>query len=232
VNTGDAEARGEAADAASAAGVVIRPAEVEPLIRFLDSIWGAGRSGDPSFLTAISHAGNSVLIAERDGEPIGAALGVLGWADGVHLHSHMVAVDPRVRSVGVGFALKLAQRDECLAHGVTEMRWTFDPLIRRNAHFNLVKLGAEVLAFHPDFYGVLADEVNGTDATDRFEVSWRLDGPLGRHPATRTDLLLPADYERLRREDPDAAGSMRTTSRGALSAASRIRFTGDGYELS
>ena len=89
----------------------------------------------------------------------------------------MNAVDPAARGRGIGVALKLRQRAVCLAHGVTEMRWTYDPLIRRNARLNLVRLGAEVVAFLPDFYGELGDAITGADRSDRFEVRWRLDAP-------------------------------------------------------
>jgi predicted GNAT superfamily acetyltransferase len=143
----------------------------------------------------------------------------------------MVAVDPTVRAAGIGFAIKLAQRAECLANGVTEMRWTFDPLIRRNAHVNLVKLGATVRAFHPNFYGNLADAINGDDATDRFEVSWRLDAPVGALAAARTDLALPVDYEAMRRDDPAAARALRVSSAAVFAAADSIAFSGEGYEL-
>ena len=110
-------------------------------------------------LQALDHAGNTVLIAvptvgvAMPEPPLGATLGFLGWSGGLHLHSHMNAVDPAARGRGIGVALKLRQRAVCLAHGVDEMRWTYDPLIRRNARMNLVRLGAEVVAFLPDFYG-------------------------------------------------------------------------------
>jgi predicted GNAT superfamily acetyltransferase len=224
-------AQDEAETYASAARIVIAPAPIGPLITFLETIWGAGRAGDPSFITAVAHAGNSVLLATRDGEAVGAALGVLGWEGGLHLHSHMVAVAPGLRAGGVGFAIKLAQRAECLDNGVTEMRWTFDPLIRRNAHVNLVKLGATVRAFHPNFYGSLDDDINGTDVTDRFEVSWRLDAPVGGAPVQRTDFELPADFEALRRDDPAAASALRSRSSAAFAAATSWQFSGAGYAL-
>lgn len=224
--------RREADDAASALGIEIAAAPIDALVEFLETIWGTGRAGDPSFLAAVSHAGNSVLLATRDGVAVGAALGVLGWAGGLHLHSHMVAVAATERGSGIGFAIKLAQRAECLENGVTEMRWTYDPLIRRNAHVNLVKMGAEVLAFHPNFYGTLDDAINGTDATDRFEVSWQLDRPVGavRAPGP-AGFELPADYEELRRTDPVAATALRARSTTAFAGARRITFSGDGYVL-
>ncbi|MDM4762509.1 GNAT family N-acetyltransferase [Galbitalea sp. SE-J8] len=236
VRPGVIDARREADAAAHAAGVGVRPVDGVVLVPFLESIWGAGRAGDPALLRVIAHAGNSVLAAYRDERIVGAALGVLGWTDGLHLHSHMVAVDPGLRAGGVGFAIKLAQRAECLDHGVAEMRWTFDPLIRRNAHLNLVKLGARVLAYRPHFYGELADAINGDDATDRFEVGWRLDAPLGAAPAGGpAEVVLPPDYEALRREDAAAARVLRATSGAAFASAAAagrgIRFTGDGYRF-
>jgi predicted GNAT superfamily acetyltransferase len=220
----------EATDAAAAAGIDIdfAPSGVE-LVGFLETIWGS--PGDPSLYLAVVHAGNSVLLARRDGVVVGAALGVLGWEGGLHVHSHMVAVAPGIRSSGIGFAIKLAQREQALGYGVAEMRWTFDPLIRRNAHFNLVKLGAVVTEFLPNFYGSRDDTINVGDVTDRFEVSWRLDEPVGAAPFDgHDDLGLPADYERLRIEDPAAARAVRAASSPIL-ASSSVRFTGTGYSI-
>lgn len=210
------------------------------LARF-DATWGAGRTVDLSSLKAIAHAGNTVLVAvpepgradaagelaAPDDPPIGAALGFLGWAGGLHVHSHMNAVDPRARGRGVGVALKLRQRAICLEHGVEEVRWTYDPLIRRNARMNLVRLGAEVIAYHPDFYGELRDAISGGDRSDRFEVRWRLTSPrveraLERmpQPAWHADGGLPlvADFEAVRTSDPHAAAALRDVSREAFAA--------------
>jgi predicted GNAT superfamily acetyltransferase len=202
----------EASEAAAAAGVDVEFApSVDDLVTFFDTIWGRG--GDFATYQAIAHAGNSVLLVRRDGEVVGGALGVLGWGGGLHVHSHMVAVAPGIRASGIGFAIKLAQREQALVNGLTEMRWTYDPLIRRNAYFNLVKLGAQVSAFHPNFYGTLDDAINGSDATDRFEVSWRLDQPVGRPAAPGpVGFALPADYEAMRRDDPEQAAALRRAS--------------------
>ena len=156
---------------------------------------------------------------------LGALLGFLGWNDGLHLHSHMNAVDPSARGRGIGLALKLRQRAVCLEHGIDEVRWTYDPLIRRNARMNLVRLGVEVIAFHPDFYGRLDDAITGTDHSDRFEVRWRLDSPrttraLAGDPqpawSARGGLELVPDFEGLRSDDPAAAARLREQSRTAF----------------
>lgn len=212
-------------EAASAAGIRIRPAaetDFPSVVALFERTWGPGRSPDRSMLQAMDYAGNTVLIALDDSGPVGATLGFLGWDEGVHLHSHMNAVVPWRRSGGVGYSLKLLQRALCLEQGVTEMRWTFDPLIRRNAHFNLVKLGADVVGFLPDFYGRLDDAISGGDRTDRFEVRWRLASPrtarsLARHalPEWAADdaFELAPDFETLRADDASEASRLRDASR-------------------
>ncbi len=163
----------------------------------------------------------------RSLEILGATLGFLGWSGGVHLHSHMNAVDPATRGRGVGVALKLRQRAICLANGVEEVRWTYDPLIRRNAQMNLVRLGAEVVAYLPDFYGELRDAITGADRSDRFEVRWRLTSPrtaraIARGPVPKWHreggLPLAADYEHVRATDPEVAARLRDASREAFAA--------------
>ncbi|HEX6953997.1 MAG TPA: hypothetical protein VF156_03875, partial [Agromyces sp.] len=218
-----------------------RPDELAGALARFDATWGAGRTVDLASLTAIAHAGNTVLVAVPEpgradaaggvvapGEPpVGAALGFLGWAGGLHVHSHMNAVDPSARGRGVGVALKLRQRAICLEHGVDEVRWTYDPLIRRNARMNLVRLGAEVIGYHPDFYGELRDAISGGDRSDRFEVRWRLtssrvERALERmpQPTWRAEggLALVPDFEAVRASDPAAAATLRDASREAFAA--------------
>jgi predicted GNAT superfamily acetyltransferase len=74
--------------------------------------------------------------------------------------------------------MKLHQRAWCLDHGVSAMTWTFDPLVARNAAFNVRRLGAVLDAYLVDFYGDLTDGVNAGQGSDRFLVRWHLDAPL------------------------------------------------------
>jgi predicted GNAT superfamily acetyltransferase len=109
---------------------------------------------------------------------------VLGWAgvdgDGLHVHSHMLAVLPGRRHGGVGYALKLAQRALALEQGIALVRWTFDPLVARNAYFNLSKLGAVVDRFERHFYGEMRDELNRGERSDRAVIRWDLEPDPGR----------------------------------------------------
>lgn len=241
----DAEATADAADAR--AGLRTRPArpdEIGGVLARFEATWGVGHGPDHAMIQAIEHAGATVLVAVNDDEDaagegraaptsaagavaLGAALGFLGWNGGLHIHSHMNAVDPAARGRGIGLALKLRQRAICLAHGVDEVRWTYDPLIRRNARMNLVRLGAEVIAFLPDFYGELDDAITGTDRSDRFEVRWRLDSPRTRRALARGPvpewhaegrLALVADYEQVRATDPEVSARLRAASREAFAA--------------
>lgn len=198
-----------------------RPEAVQELI---SAVWGVQQKPQDNLVRALRHAGTGLLVAMRDGGCVGVSLGFLGWNGGLHLHSHMTAVRPGLEAKGVGFALKLGQRSLCLEHGVPEVRWTFDPLIASNAHFNLVKLGATVRRFLPDHYGAMDDTVNAGDRSDRFEVTWQLDGEGVTRALTGTlpDLddgtrvEIPADYAWMRREDPDAAMQVRQRARRAF----------------
>jgi predicted GNAT superfamily acetyltransferase len=105
---------------------------------------------------------------------VGASVAFFG-AD--HLHSHIAGVDPARQSGGVGYVLKLHQRAWALERDVPTVTWTFDPLVGRNAYFNLHKLGADAAAYLTDFYGPMTDGVNAGDASDRIYLRWRLDGP-------------------------------------------------------
>lgn len=124
---------------------------------------------------ALTHAGNYAAGAYVDGAMVGAILGFLGLHDGeVVLHSHIMGFLPEARGRGMGFALKLDQRAWALERGITQISWTFDPLVRANAYFNLTKLGAEAAAYYPDFYGAMQDEINGGGQTDRLLATWSL----------------------------------------------------------
>jgi predicted GNAT superfamily acetyltransferase len=238
-------ARGAAGRAAAAAGVevvAVTVADVSGVQDVIAGVWGDQQRIQANLLMAMSHAGATVAAAVRDGVAVGACVGFLGWTGGVHLHSHMAAVRPGVRAGGIGYALKLWQRAVCLAHGVDEIRWTFDPLVRRNAYFNLAKLGARVVDYRPDFYGEMDDIVNAGDHSDRFEVSWALASAdvaaalrgLAEVPDSRDPLVpLPEDYDRLRLEDPGAARLWRQRTRTALAeqwaAGRRPLWAGTGY---
>jgi predicted GNAT superfamily acetyltransferase len=148
----------------------------ERIVRIVEEVWGPGDLS-PAMVRAFEHAGSVLFAAvtrDRPGEFVGFVLGFAGLGDGLHVHSHMLAVLPGHASRGVGYALKLAQRAACLDAGIDEVRWTYDPLVVRNGWFNLVKLGCTADRLLVRFYGAMKDQINRDDRTDRFEVVWRL----------------------------------------------------------
>jgi predicted GNAT superfamily acetyltransferase len=159
-------------------------ARVGPLF---EKVWGATGfevAMPVNFLRALVHSGNYVSGAFVDDELVGAAVGWLGQHHrALELHSHVVGVDRAWQSQGVGYQLKLHQKQWAEGRGIERITWTFDPLGRRNAWFNLVKLGARAVAYYANLYGVMEDELNGTDETDRCLISWDV-GPGGRPGAT------------------------------------------------
>ncbi|HEX9121948.1 MAG TPA: GNAT family N-acetyltransferase [Actinomycetota bacterium] len=197
--------------AAHVAGVELHPLtsleDDDEILRVMIATWGEHQLVPREMLRALGHSGNVPFGAVRDGELVGY---VLGWAgvdeDGLHVHSHMLAVVPDLRHGGVGYALKLAQRAQALEQGIRVVRWTFDPMVARNAWFNLGKLGAVADRFYPDFYGEMTDLLNRGERTDRFMVRW----DLVREPGSRAVepvavVEVPEDHEGLRERDPAAA---------------------------
>ncbi len=111
------------------------------------------------------------------GELVGFVYGLTGSRDGRLTHwSHMLGVRRTHRGSGVGYRLKQFQRELLVERGVPEMRWTFDPLVAANAHFNLTRLGAQVVGYVTDMYGDTGSRHHAF-GTDRFLVSWSLVEP-------------------------------------------------------
>jgi predicted GNAT superfamily acetyltransferase len=113
-----------------------------------------------------------------DGRMQGFVFGLTGIRDRTPAHwSHMLAVRDQTRGSGLGQQLKWFQRALLLKRGVHTMYWTFDPLVSRNAHLNLNRLGVEIEAYVPDYYGADTDsELHSGLGTDRFIVRWDLRG--------------------------------------------------------
>jgi len=87
-------------------------------------------------------------------------------------YSHITGVMRDYQAKGVGFKLKLAQRQHVLRQGQNLVKWTFDPLQAGNAYFNIGKLGAVCRTYRREVYGSLDDSLNRGRITDRFEVEW------------------------------------------------------------
>jgi predicted GNAT superfamily acetyltransferase len=223
-----------AAAAARRAGVEIADlddiAELRQVAELFIAVWRTSVQEAPcapELLRALVHSGNYVAGARLDGRIVGAAVAFLQLDRGaLALHSHITGVSAAVQGRSVGFALKLHQRAWALARGIRRVDWTFDPLVRRNAWFNLVKLGAEGVGYLPRFYGEMTDAINAGDETDRCLVSWRLESEravaaaAGRAAAPSLEALLAAGAAVVLAESPDGrpAESASPDSAGTLLA--------------
>src|SRR5262250_1102529 len=166
---------------------------------------------DTADLTAVpilmiaNEFGGLVLVAEESsGRLIGFSMANLGWTRDKKLFwwSHMTAVARQYQSRGVGFRLKLRQREEALASGIDEIHWTFDPLQALNAHFNLRKLGVIVREYEENVYGHSTSRLHQGLPTDRFVAEWRLKADRAKSTGSDQVLLeIPANINELRRTD-------------------------------
>ncbi|MEV6637445.1 GNAT family N-acetyltransferase [Actinoplanes sp. NPDC051470] len=236
----------EAEAAARAAGVRIRALESITDLMAADSltrdIWQPVEPGmmlPLETMRAFAHTGNYLVGAYSGEEMVGCSIGFFEAPAANALHSHVTGVTDRAAGRGVGRALKLHQRQWCLERGVAAITWTYDPLVARNAYFNLARLGARPTTYLTNFYGTMQDGRNGKDESDRLMARWEVarypppptpvDGAevvLGRAadggPAyepgggPRVLVAVPDDIEALREADPDTANRWRHAVREAL----------------
>ena len=135
-------------------------------------------------------------------------------------YSHMMAVAKDYQNKGVGARLKWAQREKALSEGRSYIKWTWDPMQARNAHFNLNRLGVVVREYAANFYGTdystdpaEKGSVSGLDS-DRLFASWDLKDSRVEAFSRREEFHLgeaertveiPADFASLLKSDPESA---------------------------
>jgi predicted GNAT superfamily acetyltransferase len=198
--------------------------EMRRVATLFSQVWGSATPPvGVELLRAVQHAGGYVVAAYADEQVVGGSFGFLGRHDGQpSLHSHITGVLPGVRHTGVGRAVKLHQRAWAADHGLAWVTWTFDPLVRRNAHFNIDVLGVRVHEYLVDFYGPIDDAINAGDESDRLLVAWSVVDVRAPAPSADTDgavaVPTPEDIVILRRTDGRAAASWRQRLRDELGA--------------
>ena len=165
-----------------AAEVTIRPVatvdEMSQLETVQRTLWpdDAQRVLPVPWMLAIARNGGLVLGAFDGERAVGFLVGFLGtdqpagarpaMADLKHV-SAQIGVLPSYQGQGVGFRLKLAQRDFVARQGVRLVTWTFDPLDSRHAYFNMRKLGAVTRRYLRDY-----DPAQGDAPADRIGAEW------------------------------------------------------------
>ena len=193
-----------------------------------DITWSmdAGTEITPNLLQAMVHSGSYLSGAFIDNKIVGAAFAFPATNGGLHLHSHMTAVLPEFRDKGVGYVLKIDQWNWAKKQNYSYLSWTFDPLVRRNAKLNIAKLGVDISAYHPNFYGDMPDALNAGDESDRLMVSWRtdIDAPKARELITKPetgDILIeiPEDIVAIRSKNQSESMKWRRQVREQFLAA-------------
>jgi predicted GNAT superfamily acetyltransferase len=164
-------------------GVTVRRvetlAEYHECLAVQEETWGAGfrELVPPAILMVAQKLGGVCAGAfAPNGRMLGFVFGMTGIRDGRLVHwSDMLGVRGEAQGAHLGERLKLYQRQLVRAIGVETMHWTFDPLVARNAHLNLTRLGARAVEYVPDMYGSnTGSPIHGVLPTDRVVVAWDL----------------------------------------------------------
>jgi chorismate synthase len=155
--------------------------------------------------------------------------------------SHMAGVLEAYRSDGVGFQLKVLQRERALAMALGLIEWTYDPMQAMNAHLNFAKLGVIAEEYEINVYGESTSPLHKGNPTDRFVAEWRIGdervqqrlhgaGPLAPvltvEPAAidlalearRVSVTIPVGFSRMLSESPDLAMEWRMATRGVFTS--------------
>jgi len=176
------------------------------------TIWGYSDLDLESraLLVIASQFAGQLLGAFDGGKLIGIALAFCtASGNELRLHSHRVGVLPDHQNHGIGRMLKLAQRQDALVRGIKFIQWTFDPLLPRNAYFNLEKLGGIARRYIPNLYGITSSPLHGGLPTDRLLLEWDLESPRvlktlsGNKPTPSAEAIRIAIPDFSLRKDPE-----------------------------
>lgn len=239
-------------------GIAYRHCESESdyagVIAIQHATWGEDDVVPVNLLKASRKIGGIVAGAFDEHERmLGCIFGMTGVRDGRLVHwSHMLAVNPEARGRGIGYGLKIFQRDALIAAGIDRMYWTFDPLEAVNAHFNIRRLGARPSEYIEDMYGDGdTNPLHQGIGTDRFIAEWIFDRPAKSHddtsnapvvnrfgdskngdmeaPVMRVEV--PRNVQELKAERPDKARMWRAVTRQAFQACMGKGYEVTGFEL-
>lgn len=192
--------------------------------RVIVDIWG-GRDPMPApLMRALQYSGNYVVGLYDGDRIVGASVAFFSPPEQHAMHSHITGVLPEYQRRGFGRLLKQQQRRWAIARDIGTVTWTFDPLVRRNAHFNAKTIGVRFVEYLVDQYGSSYDGAEldqsgqGVDS-DRLLVAWALASAPVREPADADvvdAMQIPDDIEQMRRSDPAQAASWRLRVRDEM----------------
>jgi predicted GNAT superfamily acetyltransferase len=178
-------------------------ADINEVVSLQSDIWSQDSVTPLPQLVASIHHGGILIGAYSENRLIGFCYGFAGYKNKeVYLISHMAAVRPEYQNLGVGYQLKIKQREWAVAYGYQKIVWTFDPLEVRNGYFNLCKLGAYSKTYIPSYYGEMQDKLNKGLPSDRLVIEWdicsarvekAISGELPYETVQDYEILLQAD---------------------------------------
>ncbi len=149
--------------------------EIENFMPVIKSAWNSNNalSAFKDTIHSMAYHGGFVLAAYDKGEMVGMSFSYPGYRNGiVYLYSHMTGVISGKKHSGVGYLLKMKQKEYAQKYGYNLIAWTFDPMMSANAQFNLNKLGAFSRSYLDNFYGSMNDGLNSGLPTDRLVAEW------------------------------------------------------------
>lgn len=161
-------------------------------------------------------------------------------------YSHMMAVAKSMQNAGIGASLKWAQRERSLRDAMNFIKWTWEPMQARNAHFNLNRLGVTVRSYGVNFYGTdyltFPHEQSEREVcldSDRLFAEWDLLAPrvvalsqgqsdeLSAAPAA--EIAIPTDWHALVASDPGRARREQLRVRAEFEEAFAARLVCAGF---
>lgn len=227
----------------------IRPCEtVEDLagcVALQKEIWGyPDRDIYPArmFLN-ISRTGGHVLGAFGDtGSMAAFVVSVPAWRkEHRYFYSLLLGVLPRHENQGLGRMLKIAQRKAALRAGIEYIEWTFDPMRSKNAYFNIVRLGAVVRRYCPDYYGPILGKLQRELPSDRLIAEWPLKSDrvrkalAGKKPrpagkSASAEVAIPLDLDDVVSRKPSQAREWQAFVRASLQECFARKLAITGFE--
>ena len=154
------------------------PDEVRQIVPIIKSAWGFRELDSlvKDIVVAMKFHGGVVIGAYEGDRLVGMNFGFPGRRNNYdYFYSHMTGVLEGKKYSGIGYSLKMYQKEWARSHGYEMVAWTYDPLMSLNANFNIHKIGAFSRTFLTNFYGEMEDSINAGIRTDRFVAELWLD---------------------------------------------------------
>ena len=178
-----------------------------------------------------SKVGGLVLGAFEGERLIGYLNAMPGIRNGMpYWHSQMLAIAPEYQNHGIGFRLKVVQRDCAKERGISLIQWTYDPLESRNAYFNLEKLGVIVRSYFVNLYGPPRGTLHRGLDTDRVIAEWWIDQSRIAPKENIRRLFIPADIQSLKKQSPKSAQDIQVRVREQFLQNLKEDYFAAGFE--